>query len=188
MRPPPSPRPWPRPATVACSPLAWAPVAARSWEGGKAIPKAILFALTGICLFCGILFTFNASAPSPSPPAALRRCAAATAEAERASNANRKPWLPLAFGLLFQPMYHTLIKDNLFGDVHIKNYMKSMALVTTIVAVVSAIVWLSYSQHHNFWCAKSLLLTSASSTSERVVRGAWLAGGARSRGWSTSSA
>ena len=85
-------------------------------------------------------------------------------------------------------MYHTLIKDNLFGDVHIKNYMKSMALVTTIVAVVSAIVWLSYSQHHNFWCAKSLLLTSASSTSERVVRGAWLAGGARSRGWSTSSA
>ena len=96
--------------------------------------------MTGICLFCGILFTFNASAPSPSPPAALRRCAAATAEAERASNANRKPWLPLAFGLLFQPMYHTLIKDNLFGDVHIKNYMKSIALVTTIVAVVSAIV------------------------------------------------
>ena len=85
-------------------------------------------------------------------------------------------------------MYHTLIKDNLFGDVHIKNYMKSMALVTTIVAVVSAIVWLSYSQHHNFWCAKSLLLTPGSSTSERVVRGAWLAGGARSRGWSTSSA
>ena len=51
-------------------------------------------------------------------------------------------------------MYHTLIKDNLFGDVHIKNYMKSMALVTTIVAVVSAIVWLSYSQLHNFWCAR----------------------------------
>ena len=125
--------------------------------------------------------------PSPPLPPPSRRCAAA-AEAERASNANRKPWLPLAFGLLFQPMYHTLIKDNLFGDVHIKNYMKSMALVTTIVAVVSAIVWLSYSQHHNFWCAKSLLLTPGSSTSERVVRGAWGAGGARSRGWSTSSA
>ena len=57
--------------------LAWAPVAARSWEGGKAIPKAILFALTGICLFCGILFTFNASAtlslPSPVPPLRRRR-------------------------------------------------------------------------------------------------------------------
>ena len=60
-------------------------------------------------------------------------------------------------------MYHTLIKDNLFGDVHIKNYMKSMALVTTIVAVVSAIVWLSYSQLHNFWSARSLL-TPRSST------------------------
>ena len=95
---------------------------ASSWSGGKAVPKAVLFGLTGLAIFVGVLFMFNA-----------------------------KPWLPLAFALLFQPIYHGMIQDTLFGDVHVKNYMKSMKTVTAVTAVLTCIVFVAFSHHNDFW-------------------------------------
>jgi hypothetical protein len=95
---------------------------ARTWSGGKAVPKLLLFAAAGICFFVGILFMFNA-----------------------------KPWLPLAFGVLFQPTYHSIIQALLFSDVSVKNYMRSMKVATGIAALVTCVVFLGYSHHKDFW-------------------------------------
>lgn len=94
----------------------------RLWTGAKAVPKMILFAAAGICIFLGVLFMFN-----------------------------MKPWLPLAFGVLFQPGYHTIVKSILFSDMPMKSYMRCMKVATFIAAVVTCIVFLMYSHHNDFW-------------------------------------
>lgn len=95
---------------------------ARSWDGGKTPLKLLLFLATGVCIFLGVLFMFNA-----------------------------KPWLPLAFGVLFQPIYHTTIKSVLFADLPIKSYMRCMKAATGMAAIVTCIVFLLFSHHNDFW-------------------------------------
>ena len=95
---------------------------ARGWAGAKAVPKMILFAVTGICIFLGVLFMFN-----------------------------MKPWLPLAFGVLFQPAYHTVVKSIAFPNLPMKSYMRCMKVATFIASVVTCMVFLMFSHHNDFW-------------------------------------
>ena len=81
------------------------------WTGSKAFASHILFGLCALCLFIGGLYSFQLY-----------------------------PWLPLAFFLLFQPLAHLAIKERMYPLVSNENFMKSMALTTTVIGVSMALV------------------------------------------------
>ena len=74
----------------------------RMWDGPKAASGAFILGLAGLCLAVGMIFSFQTI-----------------------------PWLPLGFFLLFQPLFHFVLKEMMFKGVHIKHFMRSM-MVTSI--------------------------------------------------------
>jgi hypothetical protein len=97
-------------------------VDARLWTGGKAAAGGVLMAVTAMCLAIGLLFSFQT-----------------------------RQWIPLGFFLLFQPMFHFIIKEAFFQNVHIRHFLRSMTLVTTAVAGVFFSVTLIFFAYNNFW-------------------------------------
>jgi hypothetical protein len=105
----------------------------RSWRGKRKSAKSCLFGAAGVCVLLGAFLSFQ-----------------------------NYPWVPLACFLLFQPPFHLLLKKRCFPRVAQQHFLRSMAAVSTAVAVFMALISLVFYAAGNdntqfFWGKESRL-------------------------------